>query len=142
MRKLKGQFSLGKVIGENGDVTISIREENSGCIAVEARLKLLDFADGLFGLQMRPCEILFNDSGVIGKKHESKTEVIFVPSGIAYGDREKESKKIVKPYEKDGWEAYLDSVTNTHNWRPDAKFPKGKSRDSGMMVEVLFSRYV
>jgi len=73
-------------------IRITITDEGSRCVAVEARVSLEDFAKALFS-SGADCAFEFNDSGRIGMLSENKEELVPVPP---LAKQDKGGKWIVK----------------------------------------------
>jgi len=132
--KLKATLTVSHVQCSHGEnyISISIRDESSHCNAVEVEMDFASFAKALTGHGYQPCMMDFNNSGVVGKVHEYKTENVTFknPYFLREGPRLKAMMdKALKSFEVDGWEANRDDLLNSH-------------RHKGDFFSVTFHRYV
>lgn len=136
------KFHKGTVVISNprdsqgeGWVEITVRDENSGVECSVVRLSYEDFGRGLASPCLRPCEFFVNDE-LVGKKHESKREKVFVQSSDTSDKEEKleAAKKAIAEYEIDGWIGDTSQVNNMH-------YRRGYE-ENGFYTEVVFHRYV
>lgn len=138
MLNTRGSIRISRIRGnvpEEGLVRIEVEEKNSGSIALTLEITLRQLGELLTGSQAEgPIE--FNDSGIIGKVHQHKTE--FVP-GVVKGYRKDEGyrdecNKLVEPFEIDGWMARGGDINNQHTWV--------RLKDGTEGHNVVFFRYV
>lgn len=135
---LIGQLTISRPQCSNGEkyIQISLLDKDSFLQAVEIRIPLDSFAEALTGLGASKCKFDFNSSGYIGKKHETKNEVIKVHS-VAYAGKEIRRKAIIdglRPYEVDGWVGSIEDAENPNRIKDYG--------DGWYTVNVIFHRYV
>lgn len=143
MKRLKGKLTISRVHSHKEDwITIRVEDELSHCQMIEVQVGLAEFAEALTNLACRPCMVEFNDSGVIGKRREHKTESIFFPDAeVRHGTygRDAGIRKILAAHEIDGWKARDDDATNHHRMTYNAVDAAGRK---GYTAEVSFVRHV
>lgn len=120
---------------------ITIVDRLSRTIICKAELSFEDYAKAVLTSRHAVRGVVsFNDDGTVGKKRESKTEIVWIPSLIGHAERMSEVAKHLKPYEVNGWKAYLDDALNSNNW---TKGPKQVDIDcDGHWTKISFYRYV
>lgn len=150
--KLDASISIG--VGQNCEVTdpngvtIDIYDGLSNCVAVSFTLSYVDLCLAMRGRGNVKGAMFFNTSGVVGKRHENKQELVTFPE-----DYFKFRLKDVDPpapntlaymqeqgFCKDGWEPSMDSVYNHHN--VVARTQPTKHLQGTVQVKVTFHRYV
>lgn len=97
-------------------IEIRLRDELSNTIVAVARLLFEDFAKATVGRSEVPCKFEFNDSGLIGKKREHKVETVRFDSAKVFGMSDKQKRKLLKPFEIDGWQGDFDDLLNHYNF--------------------------
>lgn len=136
MVKLKGK--LTRSMPNNGSeevVRFELQDVNSGVIVTRIELNLEDFGRMICGVGRQECEFeIYENIDLIGKKREGKTESIDI-SSIERTYRKDDfyisMKKLVKPYEVDGWRVDDYSIKScNHHYR------------NGNHYSVGFTRYV
>lgn len=136
---LKGKLHIGRPQCSDGSeyMVIELRDENSGCQAVEIRCSLADFVKAITS-QSVDCDFEYNFSGVVGKKHEYKSVPITFPQEMPYDKNE--LAKIVFPvaasYEMDGWKVDKYTVLESRH-----KFIRNWDKKD-TTINVGFNRYV
>lgn len=147
---LQGKLTISRMTSNFNNprpIRITLKDDLSSCEVVEINLSLEAFANAITAAGFQPCEFEFNASGVVGKKREHKTEVVFIPNKIGYkkgnnGDR-KAVQPYLAPYEVDGWKGRASDALNSHNWdREQRSPPKGAKVDSGNWTTIVFERWV
>lgn len=139
MKTLKGKLTITRVDGNVNESRMCIRVEDvlSGCEAVEVTCGIEAFAFALTAMASQPCDVEFNDSGVIGKKRETKEEVVHVPAHD-YRGRDAAYAEALKPFEVDGWVARGGDLGNGHR-----RVKGGGTRPSGgESYRAVFWRWV
>ncbi len=109
MLKLEGTIVITRDAGTGRNVTISITDKGSNCVAAEVEMTGEQFADALFS-RYTDCSLEFNDSGTIGAIEERKTE--WVPKSTT---REFTPKGAIKPFERDGWRGDPNDLNHAIN---------------------------
>jgi hypothetical protein len=71
------------------------------------------FSKAVTGLAMQPCEVEFYADCPAGKTKEIKDELIKAHSGLDY---KKDARKLLKPFEKDGWVGSASDLSNHYNF--------------------------
>lgn len=132
--KLKGSLTISRPHGTHGRdiVRITIVDEDAGCVAVEATMSVLAFADALFSMAHNACEFRFNDSGVIGKLREHKEVQVHIRGGK---DKDRAIDRAVKKHEVDGWEGSREDAENHHRL-------SGYTRDGSFNCLMRFERWI
>ena len=131
--KLQGMITISRPHYGSGKkaIEITIGDKTSWCDFVTVEMEFETFVETLFGHAHQRCLVEFNEKAPIGKKRETKTELVQRPKKY---EREegaaKEAAAILKPFEKDGWKGYVKDLYNHHNWRGQDK------------VQVSFTRFV
>ncbi len=138
MEDLKGKITISKVTSniEPDFISITIVEAKSRCKAIEAKLSFENFTKALTGQGHIDCDLVFNDSGVIGKTREIKHEII--PRPESYKDLVDDNINkgnyqcvlALQALQIDGWEVRRSDIDNFYNWVGSDK------------VKVLFIRYI
>lgn len=140
MKTLKANLTINRPYSGDSQgkvITIELTDELSGCIAVKVEVAGEEFMNALFSMAIRPCTMLFNDSGVVGMKSEHKQEHVFVPDGD-YKQRKTIAAKALNPHEVDGWKGDKDDCQNNHR-RVKSEVRSGVK---GYVMNVTFRRYV
>jgi hypothetical protein len=135
MKTLRANLSLNRPINSSGEkwIVVEIGDESSGCYAVTVKVSLENFAEALMGRSEVDCEMNFNDSGVIGKLHQHKEEIVPVPEGFGYNQKKDKAAiaAVLAPFEVDGWKGRKEDLFNiTHRSAGNNK------------MRVVFTRYV
>lgn len=130
--KLKGNISIGRYTnsGDPDPVHIEIEDDLSSVTFISVRMTIEDFGKAFLGQGLIPCTFELRALNKVGKKIESKFELV----ELDYTNRklsEEAIDSIIKPYEVDGWIAHRDDLSNWHNF--DYKTKK---------CRVLFRRWV
>jgi hypothetical protein len=118
--KLKGTLTVGYSHNnlDSDLIHITITDEDSRVRFIDAYMEPSVFARCVFGHSMGEFkELEVRNTDLLGKFHDNKIE--FVPlKYIAYDEkgRKKEAEAAVKPFEVDGWEAYMPDMDNHHCW--------------------------
>lgn len=117
MKTLQGKIVISRSSGRPNDRPFTIRLEDtlSGCIVVEIEMTHQEFADAITA-HYTTCQFDFNDSGAVGMKLETKTEVVKFKGGWDDRKDKREAMKALKPFEVDGWEGRVSDLFNVHNW--------------------------
>jgi len=111
--KYKGRLTISKVTCSDRENYIAIEiEEIEGHASIRASVSLEGFAQAVTGLGNRPVDLDVRGYSHLGKKMEVKDEEIPCSS---YGLTDEELKKVIKPYEVDGWKGSITSLKNNHN---------------------------
>lgn len=133
-KTFQGTLSISKNLSYNDPLPISITLEDSTsrtqCLVLHMSLEA--FAKALFG-QSQPCNFQVR-TRLVGKYHQTKTELIPVPS---IPDRERQkivAQEAVSRHEVDGWKGDLDDALNRNRIN-------GK-RDNVPLYEVRYTRWV
>jgi hypothetical protein len=128
--KTKGNFSISRLSCSDGRsyIRINVTEEASRVQFLELEVELADFAKALTGLGYQECDLELRRLDLLGKQLEIKTEVVPRPKGWKVD--ESEVKRILAPFEVDGWLGCTRDLCNHHNWVGQDK------------VSVVFHRYV
>jgi hypothetical protein len=139
---MKGKISISRphsslVEGEansRGDyIHIRIEDEKSGVAFLDIDMSMENFAYALTQSSNIPCNLTLHDIENVGKKIETKEELVPFRSGAErYGSREERNAKLaaLKPFEIDGWKGNISKVGNWHYG------------DSERGYLVTFTRYV
>jgi hypothetical protein len=136
-----GKVSIGFTMGGSQvgkRAVIEIMCARSHTIIASAELTMEAFAYAVSGSAQMEADIRVWTSAPLGKVHENKTELVDVPpnsytrygKGAAAAGRAAFIRKVLKPYEVDGWVGREDDLFNHHNRRPDGRY------------SVTFHRYV
>jgi hypothetical protein len=139
VKTLPGQLTITRTMNGRDDqfpITIRLTDGSSGVQAVEIHISLADFAETLTGLAHVPCEFEWNDTGTVGKVHEHKKEIVWIPRGA---ETDGVIAAALAPFEVDGWRAYRPGCTNPHC--VVGREPPGKG-EKGDWYKVTFHRYV
>lgn len=141
MKTLPAKITISRPSFSDGTrlIEISVIDEKSSCEAISISLGYVEFAQALTGLGHVPCEMIFNDSGIIGKKWEHKNVAVTIQGLSSSETREERDAAILRclaEHEIDGWKARVQDAHNHHN------IVKGSRRDGSYDVRVLFERYV
>ena len=136
---------IGFHIATSGGETfpyVRITDRISGCIILEAQLSFEDYAQAVLTSRHDvPCVIAFNDKGPIGKKRETKHELVWVPHGD-YGEKRKEAaREAIAKHEVDGWKGSYEDALNSHRIRR-LPAPEGAKPGDGSWYDVGFVRWV
>ena len=133
MKKLDGKLSISRRTGgDSSSINIEFIDDLSGTLMAKADISMENFAKAVTGQGYLPCEVMFNDSGIVGKTREHKYELIpRYDSGSCDISTMVEwyKHRILPTYEIDGWKCRESDLTNHHNY-------------DGKKVKVLFERYV
>lgn len=118
--KLKGKISISRPIyGDNRKgIEITVIDKTSGCQFLTAYITLENFAEALTGQGHTECELEFFERAPIGKVREVKTEI--VPRPKSHKDEE-EAKRLLLPFEIDGWEGEIRDMFNGHRRAGDGQ---------------------
>ncbi len=129
-KKLKGFITFSRPHSNKGTFPeITIGDRTSGCIFLEIKMTMEDFAQAILGLGHVDCEFETYNLNLIGLKREVKIERVNRPQS---NDKNKEERDwLLKPFEIDGWKAYDQDLYNRNKWI------KGENT-----VEVSFTRFV
>jgi hypothetical protein len=122
---LPGRITISRPSCGNGDkyISISIDDDRSGCMVVEARVPLDGFAEALTGLGCVACEIEVFPKAPIGKVREVKTEAVpwegYTRDGFAIGSPKPDTDggkaaEALRPFEVDGWVGETRDLFNSH----------------------------
>lgn len=154
-KRLPGKISIGPSYGPDGMAfRVSIEDLSSGVHVVTAELSAEDFGRALSTIV--PCTYRVMGQAFIGKRHENKTETIFVPRGMQrdrYGTVNPDDPLLLqclKPYQVNGWLASTADVTNRHRFQSDVEgyaktqlaLKAGLEDVEGDVVQVTFHRFV
>lgn len=138
MKTRKGKLTISRPQRSDGKATVEINlvDASSTCEAVSIIVHVDVFAEALMGMGYQPCEYEFNDSGVIGKTREWKTEKVTVPE-CSWEPKKFEPiiRKAFEPFEVDGWKGRIEDARNHHKL-------VGRNKDGSSVHTVLFERYV
>lgn len=129
MLKLKGKITISRRSGDT--INIEIIDDGSHCTAAEFTMTLADFALALTNMGHVDGELCFNDSGVIGKIHEHKEEIVNLPAP-SYRVTPEQVRQSVAVHEVDGWRG--DDRDATNHYR--------HVRGSENSYRVTYRRYV
>ncbi len=140
MKKLKGKITISRPTSSHAEpyVSITVIDELAGREAVSVEIELANFAEALTGLSRVPCKLEWNDSGVIGKIRETKTEPVFIPGKVYASNRDEIARNALANHETDGWTGSVSDATNHHR-RIDRRSPEGLD---GAWQSVHFERWV
>lgn len=131
MKKLNGYLAITRPGTLKGDcISVQFTDRDSGCVALSATIDTSQFMRALTALNIE-CEFTFNDSGLVGKVAEHKTEQIKCtawPGNIT----DERRGRLLKPFEVDGW------VGDRGDFGDHRKLVSGKKNT----VNVGFRRYV
>lgn len=99
---MKGKLTISK--DSRGTVTIVLEDAGSG-IALEAQMPPREFADALFGLALRPCElsVVGGDVANIGKRKELMRIAAPMPDHT-FKNRDQIAFKACSAATPEGWE--------------------------------------
>ncbi len=133
MITLRGSLSIGRTSGrDDNPIRIELIDEDAACTVVQIRMSLLEFAECITGKGHCDCVFEFNDSGVVGKQAQSKSELVPIPSYPR--DKGDWEKKALAPFEVDGWKARESDISNHHCW--------SREKSGQEYQRVVFFRHV
>lgn len=124
MKNFTGTICISKTHGGDCEesVRITIQDDSSRCQVLEIRMSPTEFANGLFGLSYRPCEIeVRTNPDLWGMIRQNKNQLVPKPEKQLY-DQEEERKYLteaVKPWKINGWEAAIASALSTQQHNPE-----------------------
>ena len=141
MKTLPAEISITRPSFSDGRqlIAIYVTDEKSSCKAIEVLIGYAEFTQALTGLGHVPCEMIFNDSGIIGKKREYKDVIVTINGWNVSETKEERDACILRclaEHEIDGWKARVRDAHNHHN------MINGSSKADGYDVRVLFERYI
>ena len=136
-KKLNGHLSVSR-ISSNDDrvdnmVHIQLEDDKSSCNVINIYMNITEFGKVITGLSYVDCTFELNTSGVVGKKRENKTELIFVEDDVFSIQYGKNYSELLKPYEVDGWEGREEDLHNHHNH---------VKKDKKNYIRVSFTRFL
>lgn len=136
MDALQGMLTISRPQCSNGEkhIRIELVDKNSGCQAFEVEIPLENFAEALTGLGHAACKYDFNDSGVLGKNHETKVEKVHILCKPYADNRDVAIKRAFEKFEVDGWKGYVSDAVNS---RRIVEYC-----NESYWVNVAFHRYV
>lgn len=113
---MKGHISISYVRSSEEDdfMRISIDDQSSGITFLDVDLSMLNYAKVTAGLGYIPCEFTLRHADNIGKKLETKTEIVFVPK-CDYHDREAVAADAVDDFDHKGEEGWVGRVSDAMN---------------------------
>ncbi len=127
MSKLNGKITISKYQEPSTEhgciISISIKDEKSGCEAIEIQMSLYDFANALTGLGYVDCKFTFNEANKIGMNREYQKVIvsemdIITPSDDAIERHMMTFPKIAKLL-IECWRPRYDDFRNWHNRTDD-----------------------
>lgn len=112
---MKGTISISRMTGgDEGKIHISIVENNSRVEFFEGLMSLEDFAAAVTGSSYRDVEFEFRPEKV-GMIAENKEEIVDRPKGYSRDETaKKKARKLMEPFEVDGWKGNVDDMFNGH----------------------------
>lgn len=124
--RMTGKISIFRVHGGSDEtraspIRIEITDEISGITFLEVRMSLEGFANALMSHSYENCGFTLRAQNV-GKKRELKEEKVPISKEDRYtrGNQESEvAKRILAPYEVDGWMARESDLFNHHRRNQD-----------------------
>jgi hypothetical protein len=118
MIKGKGKFSLSKFSGSSEGIRICIDDAGTGAEIIEVILTLEDFAQALFNRPFMHCEFELRENAalLIGKKLETKTEVIKIPRDCPITIENLVFRQALRPHEHGGWIPRMEDFGNHHHF--------------------------
>lgn len=124
---MNGKLTINRITHTKGPTVIQLWLEDgtSHIRFLVAEITLEDFALVLTGRGQTDCTFELYDLKNIGKKLETKTEIVLLPFQATAEAR----KLAVEPFEVDGWKARESDIENHHNFNKNT-------------VKVVFSRFV
>lgn len=132
MKQLQGKLHIGAP-SRGGVVQLTLTDSGSGAKAVVITVPLDDFALALTSNRLVDAQYEFNDSGRVGLRRETKTELLQCKIRDALKNKDLDSPEMntaVASLEVDGWKVRREDVLNRRNW------------DSANTVRVVCVRYV
>lgn len=132
--KFPGFITISRILSNREDDTISITviDAVSRCEFVEILVSVEDFGFAITGRSEVDCKVEFREKAPLGKRRETKVELI--PEPKEYKEKPEEYVPLLAPFEVEGWKGQVDTLYNSHN---SATGPNGES-----MRRVTFVRYV
>jgi len=125
---MNGNLTISRTTSNTGHtIRIRIEDDSSGIVFLETEVSLENFALALTSLGYVDCEYELYGLDNIGKKLETKTEI--VPLDNPYRATDEARELALKPFEIDGWKARQSDIKNHHRYNEDT-------------VSVTFSRFV
>lgn len=96
-------------------VRILIEDETSGCVILDLKLSLPDFARAITGLSAIKCQGVLYEDAPVGKQYQAKEELVSRPDGhFAAKDEAAVAAEVLAPYEVDGWQGRVSDLFNHH----------------------------
>ena len=130
-----GQLTIRYSHGIEEGVIVSVMDEVSRTRAIEVIISFEEFGRALSSAAKRPCTFEYGKEAYIGKKKpEHKFEVVELPHSVIHKSQAR-VKKLLAPYEIDGWKACYHDVYNPHNHQ-------GRYNADSAMVRIGFRRWV
>lgn len=128
--KLLATLDIGRVTSntEEDYIRIRVRDEVSGISFAELKLTLANLALALTGRGSIPCELETKNLENVGKRRETKRELIPILFDRWELKAEERAAESLKPHEVDGWRGSTYDLLN------------GKQHDS--KTTVTFHRWV
>jgi hypothetical protein len=133
---MRGRLYFSSMHSSNADdvASIQVTDDVSGTSFLRIEMSMEDFALSLLNHQDREIEFTLWCPERIGKKHERKTESVFVSVDPFKRDQKVEISDAIRPFEVDGWIGSRRDAENHHNVT--------KTLEHGFIAEVGFDRYV
>ena len=127
--KVKATISIHRFSGSSSGISITLRDEVSGCEFFRGEMNAEDFGNAVTGLSEQPIEGNLATANV-NKKREVKEEVVPYQNGYQSDQKEaKRKQEALAPFEVDGWRGRKDDLGNQH-------------RGTGNGYRVTFIRFV
>lgn len=142
-KQLTGTLSISRTSSNrplDRPIKITLEDELSRCRVVQIELTLADFAEALTGMFGVPCQFTWPSSSVVGKRHEHKTEVVFIPDKCTDRKDQESARKHFAEFEVDGWRGRVSDAFNSHRWAKDERPNPCGVR--GMWTSITFDRWV
>lgn len=132
MIKLAGTLSITRPTTSGDDmIEISLKDNDSRLRPVIISISPHELSMALTNLSERPCVFEFNDSGLIGKVREHKTEKVYCPNEFRLDDAMVAA--CLAHHEVDGWQGRRYDMGNHYNRGQD---------ENGTYQTVVFERWV
>lgn len=130
--KLKGSIDICRTSGDQDRINITLRDKLSGVEFIDLEMSVEDFGYAVTGLGCQDITIEVRGLDRIGKRRETKTEIVPFERNITASEQGSlaAANRALKPFEVDGWIGRREDLFNHH-----------KSRGQNAQ-EIVFVRWV
>jgi len=131
--------AAGSAAVDHNVIKVEVFDELSGVRFMKLEMRPEDFMLALTGMGFMAGKMELRGVHLVGCRRERKTELVPVPKGGPWEERDARAAAAVKELEKDGWVGEIRDGTNQHRQVLDHGLDVGPKFD---VYSVSFSRYI